>query len=690
MTRLLINVPGRPALAIGPETTVVRVGRSPGNELVLADDSLSRMHARFTFAEGTITLEDLGSMNGTRLNGTKITGRQAVKGGDVVHFGNVKATLAQEFSSKVVIEYGDAPDLSRGTLFMSAEKLRSGILGPATAASVAHAAQDRWPRAMAVLQDITLGLIRDVSAHQLLEELAEKLFAFLEAEHGVVLLKDAAGAVEPMVVRTRQGRASKADIRLSHTLVEACMVRREAILLRDGGATPELASKSLIISGVTTAIVTPLEAEGEVIGLLYFDALFTRKPFDEEDLRLVTVLAHVAAAKIHNARLAEEVQKKRAMEQEMAIARTIQQRLVPHGTPPEGAFQLSATLRPAKEVGGDLYDYFWDDKRLFFCIGDVSGKGVPAALVMALTKTLFRANAAFLDDPARIMEAVNARLYEETDPTMFVTAFCGFLDLATGRVVYSNAGHDRPLVLSPGRPAQSLEAKPGLALGVFPTFKYPLQETVLAPGETLLLYTDGVTEAVDPQLALFGLPRLLAAFEGLPASDAAGAVRTVLGAVDGFAQLAPQADDITLVGIRFLGDAGFAASFPRELEALVPVLALADRFAQAKELGAPQLFLLQFVLEELFTNMVKYNPDGAGGIGVALSLEGRSLAIRLTDPDCPSFDIRTDAPVVDPGAPLDVRSPGGLGIHLVKEMVDRVEYDHLERAGTIRLYKELE
>jgi anti-sigma regulatory factor (Ser/Thr protein kinase) len=120
------------------------------------------------------------------------------------------------------------------------------------------------------------------------------------------------------------------------------------------------------------------------------------------------------------------------------------------------------------------------------------------------------------------------------------------------------------------------------------------------------------------------------------------------------------------------------------------VLALADRFAQAKQLGAPQRFLLQFVLEELFTNMVKYNPDGAGGIGVALALEGRSLAIRLTDPDCPSFDIRTDAPVVDPGAPLEARSPGGLGIHLVKEMVDRVEYDHLERAGTIRLYKELE
>jgi serine phosphatase RsbU (regulator of sigma subunit) len=547
MSKLQIHVTGQPPQSLGPDRPEVSVGRAPTNDLAILDESLSRLHARFSLVGGVPMVEDLGSKNGTRVNGTRISGKQAIRAGDVIHFGNVKATVAADQASKVVIDYKDAPDLSRGTLFLSAEKLRSGLLGPPGQGS------DRWPKALALLQEITLGLIRDVPPATLLEDLVEKLFGFLEAEHGVVLLRTEGAEVEPAVVRTRQGRASKADIRLSHTLVEAALDRREAILLRDPGLAPELSSKSLIMSGVTTAIVTPLEAEGSVIGLLYFDALFSRKPFDEDDLRLVTALAHVAAAKIQNAKLMEEVQKKRALEQEMAIARTIQQRLVPHGVPEGGAFQLHATLRPAKEVGGDLYDYFWEGGRLFFCIGDVSGKGVPAALVMAMTKTLFRANAAYLEDPARMMAAVSARLYEETDPTMFVTAFCGFLDLETGRLVYSNAGHDKPLRLRPGQPPAPLEAKSGLALGVFPDYAYARQEVVLEPGEGLLLYTDGVTEAVDPALELYGLPRLQAALGDLGPAPAEAAVDTLLASVDRFSRGAPQADDITVLCLRFLG-----------------------------------------------------------------------------------------------------------------------------------------
>ena len=695
MTLFKINIAGRPPITIGPESPVVSVGRASTNDLTIIDDSLSRLHARIRLMDGSARVEDLGSMNGTQVNGVRITGPQTLKPGDVIRFGNVEATLSQDQSSKVVIEYQDSPDLPRSTIVMSAAMLRSGLLGPAVPG------MDRWPRAMSVLQGITLGLIRDVSAQQLLEDLVEKLFDFLEAEHGVVLLKDASGVVEPVVVRTRKGRASKSDIRLSHTLVEAALDRREAILLRDGGGDPALASRSLIISGVTTAIVTPLEAGGEVIGLLYFDALLARKPFDEDDLRLVTVLAHVAAAKIQNAKLAEEVQNKRALEQEMAIARTIQQRLVPHGTPHEGSFQLFATLRPAKEVGGDLYDYFWDEKRLFFCIGDVSGKGVPAALVMALTKTLFRANAAFLDDPSQMMAAVNLRLYEETDPTMFVTAFCGFLDLESGRLVYSNAGHDRPLILRPGSPLRTLEAKPGLALGVFPKFNYPLQEVLLAPGDSLLLYTDGVTEAVDPAMQLFGLTRLEAAMDALEPLDPEGTVYALIDAVDGFAKDAPQADDITTLCIRYLGakaplkpggegTTAFAGTFDRDTASLGDVIGLVDGFITSNGLGETPRYLLEFVLEELFTNMVKYNRQGGGRISVELAIQGPELMILLSDPDCPRFDIRSDAPEVDPFQPLESRTPGGLGIYLVKKMVDRIEYDHLDRVGTIRLFKKLE
>jgi sigma-B regulation protein RsbU (phosphoserine phosphatase) len=201
-------------------------------------------------------------------------------------------------------------------------------------------------------------------------------------------------------------------------------------------------------------------------------------------------------------------------------------------------------------VGGDLFDYQWQRGKLWFCIGDVSGKGVPAALVMALTKTLFRADGAFIEDPAQLMAAVNALIYEETGPGIFVSALCGCLDPATGHLRYSNGGHERPLLTAPGCPARLLEARAGLALGILPSFDYRVEEAALGPGETLLLYTDGVTEAVDPHQRMFGLERLQAEAAQAPAGGSQAQVEHLFGALDRFAAGAAQADDITLMGLR--------------------------------------------------------------------------------------------------------------------------------------------
>ena len=545
MTALDIKIKGLPPRMIGPECPVVTVGRSNSNDLVVEHPSMSRFHAKFTWRDGGLMLEDLGSRNGSFVNGSALAQAQKVRAGDRIQLGHVDILLAERRASKVVIESGGSAVLPSSTLVMSAAMLRSG--------KVFEPGSERWTRILAFVQEMTLGLIRDVSPQQLLAELLDKLFEFLVAEHGVVLLRNGDGALEPAVFRSRKAQGEGAAIKLSQTLVEAATVRREAILLRDPTDTPDLASQSLIFSGVTTAIVTPMETEGQVIGLLYFDALYNRKPFDEDDLRLVTTLAHVAAAKIQNAKLVEEVEKKRALEQEMALARAIQLRLVPQPSCEGPSFQLAAELRPAKEVGGDLYDYFGDDRRLYFCIGDVSGKGVGAALVMALTKTLFRANAAFLQDPAEIMAAVNLRLYEETDPRIFVTAFCGVLDFASGRLAYANAGHDRPLRLVPGAAIATLEMKPGLALGALRGYPYTTQEAFLRPGDSLLLYTDGVTEAMDRSKSMFTLARAVACLEGHTAEAPEAVVRTVLQAVDAFSRGEPQADDITLLCLRYVG-----------------------------------------------------------------------------------------------------------------------------------------
>jgi len=544
MVSLLLQIKGRPPRPLGPQTPVLLVGRAPDNDWVIEDPSISRIHAQFEWKPSGVTLKDLGSRNGTSLNGILIKEAMPLKAGDKVMLGSVPLTVGTQGQASVLIEADeDSTTLSHASIIMPAAKLRLG--------EGADPAAGSWPQALACIHELTLGLIRDVTPQELLEELVEKLWKYFMADRGVVLLRDAQGAVEPQVIRTRGSSGSNTKIRLSHTLVEAALERREALLINDTHLDdPELASKSLILSGVSSVIVTPLEAEGKVIGLLYFDVLGHRKSFNKEDLQLATTLAHVAAAKLHSARLMAEVQKTRAMEQEMAFARAIQQRMVPPRKPREASVDLYAELRPAKDVGGDLYDYHEAHGRMFFCIGDVSGKGVPAALVMAITKTLFRANAVFLEDPSQVMAAVNARIYEETDPAIFVTAFCGFLDPNDGRLVYCNAGHDRPVILAPGRATRVLDTRPGLALGALPGFRYLAQEAHLAPDETLVLYTDGVTEALNPALEEFGFDRLQTALAAVRSGEPERVVQDLLEAVDRFASGAPQADDITLMCLR--------------------------------------------------------------------------------------------------------------------------------------------
>ena len=245
-----------------------------------------------------------------------------------------------------------------------------------------------------------------------------------------------------------------------------------------------------------------------------------------------------------------------AEDETLRVASEIQMRMLPSGIvdlPPASPFAIRAHIRPARLVGGDLYDFFWTDKRLYFCIGDVTGKGVGAALIMAVTKTLFRAHAPMQDDPAKVLSAANTRLFEETDPSMFVTAFCGFLDLDTGRLLFSNAGHDRPLLVRSGQPVTPLESETGLPLGVFPKFTYVVEECMLRPNDALFLYTDGITDATNGRDELFRLDRLRDVLDRSGTADPARVVPAVLESVERFAEGMPQADDLTMLCVQYRG-----------------------------------------------------------------------------------------------------------------------------------------
>ena len=239
---------------------------------------------------------------------------------------------------------------------------------------------------------------------------------------------------------------------------------------------------------------------------------------------------------------------KAAMMSELNVAHTIQMSMIPKtfpAFPDREDLELYASLTPAKAVGGDLYDFFIRGEKLFFCIGDVSGKGVPASLVMAVSRTLFRNISAHTDEPDHIVETMNENICEGNEQCMFVTLFVGVLDLQTGRLRYCNAGHDMPYVEATHLPCDS-----NLPVGLMPDMKYSVQEAMIAPGKILFLYTDGLTEAENGKQKLFGMQRItdvIAAFEGSPQQ----LIETMTDAVHAFVGDTEQSDDLTMLAFRY-------------------------------------------------------------------------------------------------------------------------------------------
>jgi len=255
--------------------------------------------------------------------------------------------------------------------------------------------------------------------------------------------------------------------------------------------------------------------------------------------------------------LKETTAAKERIESELKIAHEIQMSMVPKIFPPfpeRSEFDIFATLVPAKEVGGDLYDFFFlDDDHLCFAVGDVSGKGVPASLFMAVTKTLFRATAATSITPGEILARLNAEICRDNESCMFVTFFCAILNIRTGQVDYSNGGHNQPYYLHGGG-ARAVENPGGRALGIMEQSQYASGRLVLGPGEALLLYTDGVTEAMDASETLYSDERL----ERFLASHGDASPRQMIGDLVGdvrqFAGAAAQSDDITVLELRYFGN----------------------------------------------------------------------------------------------------------------------------------------
>jgi serine phosphatase RsbU (regulator of sigma subunit)/anti-sigma regulatory factor (Ser/Thr protein kinase) len=433
-------------------------------------------------------------------------------------------------------------------------------------------------------------------------------------------------------------------------------------------------------------LVVPLVTQGELIGLLNLGERLSEQEYSADDRKLLENLAGQAAPALRVAQLVREqeaeVRRRERYEQEMRVAQLIQQNFLPKELPAKSGWDVSAFYRPAREVGGDFYDFIdLPDGHLGVVVGDVTDKGVPAALVMASARSVLRSTAQRLVDPGVVLERVNDTLAQDMPPNMFVTCLYGILDADSGTFRFANAGHNLPCVQVDGG-AVEVRAT-GMPLGLMPGMTYDENEAVIEPGRTLLLYSDALVEAHAPDGDMYGFPRLIEV-TGTSGDDA---IDTLLTDLDRFTGPGwEQEDDITLVSLTRSGssaadllgadddpgrqlDTFTVASEPgNERQVMERVASAVDGLVTDEE----RLNRLKTAVAEAAMNAIEHGNQNRSDLLVQVRVfsSEHAVVVRITDQGV-SGAVPTDVEAPDLEAKLrGEQSPRGWGLFLIKNMVD--------------------
>jgi serine phosphatase RsbU (regulator of sigma subunit) len=524
------------------DTSPTILGRQADCSLCLPAKAVSRQHAQVVHADGSWFLEDLDSSNGTFLNGTRLSPRSRVRltEQDTFQVGPYLFGLRQAPGATPPPE----PNL------VIREQLTIGLLNQSVYG------QDPGQKLQVVLE-IAQHLARTLDLQELLTKLLDQLMRlFPHADRGLVLLRED----ERLVVRGLRWRDARdsSPATYSRTIVHKALDEGVGILSDDvRGDQRFVASNTIASLDLHSVLCVPLiSQEGKRLGAIQLDRFRHGAPFRTEDLQLLTTVCLQVAVVLENAALHAEVLRKQRQDQELAMAREIQQGFLPAEFEQfKGAgFELFARVLPAREVSGDLYDFFpLGDGRLAFFVGDVSGKGMPAALFMVAVHTLCRHVAASADSPAATLVTLNDALAADNPSAQFVTLAHGIYDPGSGELVLSSAGHPLPLIRRADGRVEQVALRTGRMLGYQGA---PVKMTdgrfTLAVDDLIVFYTDGFTEAREPEhKALFGVERLQQVVAGcdsaVPLEACADRARA---AIDGYIRAKELQDDLTLLLLR--------------------------------------------------------------------------------------------------------------------------------------------
>jgi sigma-B regulation protein RsbU (phosphoserine phosphatase) len=526
-----------------------RIGRQAGNELTLRDSRVSRQQAQITDVSGTMVLEDMGSSHGTFVNGEKIV-RHELKVSDQIDFGVP--------DSYRVIYVGEG-----ATIDELVERIEAPAPAEAGARELHH---------LGVLLDVARSLSSGLSLEDILSSVVDAAIAVTRTERGVLLLANPAGQLETAVARNSQrGTLRPEEMQVSQGVVKRVASSRRELVVGDTIADAADAGRmnqgeSITRLDLHTVVAIPIDKkpvieaidatvaarQSELLGILYLDSRAPSSTFSALDREVVRTLAHEAATLIENARLFAAGRVKARLDHDIEIASKIQLGLLPKELPNLPHVAMAGSTLACYSVGGDCFDVIeLDGGRHGFFLGDISGKGIPAALLATLLQGIFYTTASMDIEITNVFSRVNRYLCERAGGDRYATVFYGVLD-KMGAFEYVNAGHVPPLIRRSSGAIERLDLA-SFPVGMFPEAEYESAAVKLEKDDFLVIYTDGVSEAVNVKAEMFEEERLqhvLQNFKGQTVEELAEAIRE---SVRAFSEGAAQSDDITILVVQYKG-----------------------------------------------------------------------------------------------------------------------------------------
>ena len=531
---LLIYTPDGKTRTLALDRDRFTVGRSSASELCYPEDAgLSRQHLALEKVGETWTVRDLNSKNGTFVNGNRITEPYSLGPEDRVTAGHLTISFAEKVS----------PPVTNTVVFVEGASTTSPSTTVVASLQGVLSQEKEIEGGMQMRALIRVG--RELSGNLPLSDLFNLIMNLsieaVGAARGVLMTLEG----DELVVRAARGEG----FRISSAVRDRVIKEKASLLVRDARLDEAFAGRmSIVQQQIRSMLAAPLQTDDRVIGLIYLDSPHFVHEFTKDDLNLLTVMANVAAIRIEHTRLAEVEQVERMHAKELEQAAEIQRKLLPTSAPAVPGVDLAGYNAPCRTVGGDYFDFLpYPDGRVALLVGDVAGKGMPAALLMSSLQARVQV---LFDEPADLAALVtrlNRIINSNCPANRFISFFIGVLDPKTGQLNYVNAGHNPPLLARRDGTVEKLDCT-GLILGIMPSARYEQQTVTLQPGDIVVLFSDGVTEASRPDVdEEFGEERLAQAVFKLRDLPAKSIIEAINQQVQEFTVGSPPADDITLV-----------------------------------------------------------------------------------------------------------------------------------------------